>query len=347
MQNLCESVKRHIIMTFFANNRAKGKPYTVKHFVPMGIPRRTVYSVLRRCDNNTTEGRKEGSGGHNTIMTGRKLRTLRVLSLDKIGVSCRKLSRRLGVCKTTIQRHLVKIGAKYRARLKAPQYDESQRARAESRAKKLAVTLRDAVLIMDDEAYFCLKGDNTPGNDGFYTCDFANAPENVKFSTRKKFPTRLLVWLAISPKGVSAPFFLEAGNAVNSDVYCKHCIKERLVPFIQAYHPLDRIIFWPDLASAHYAVETQALLHNLNINFVPKQDNPPNLPQARPIENVWGMLKAIVYDKGWEAKSIRALKRKISLSIKKLDLDAIFRDLQSVPYKLRNIGRYGVYCSHH
>ena len=27
---------------------------------------------------------------------------------------------------------------------------------------------------------------------------------------------------------------------------------------------------------------------------------PPNVPQARPIENLWGILAQIVYEGGWE-----------------------------------------------
>ena len=45
-------------------------------------------------------------------------------------------------------------------------------------------------------------------------------------------------------------------------------------------------IFWPDLARCHYFRQTVAWMDE-NVNFVPKEINPPNVPQARPIENFW------------------------------------------------------------
>lgn len=40
-------------------------------------------------------------------------------------------------------------------------------------------------------------------------------------------------------------------------------------------------MFWPDLASVHYAKDVQAELQRLKIEFVPKLQNPPNVPQLR------------------------------------------------------------------
>lgn len=48
-----------------------------------------------------------------------------------------------------------------------------------------------------------------------------------------------------------------------------------------------------------------------NVNFVDKGINPPNVPQARPIENFWGWLVQKVYEGGWEAKTEQQLIRRI------------------------------------
>jgi hypothetical protein len=37
-------------------------------------------------------------------------------------------------------------------------------------------------------------------------------------------------------------------------------------------------VFWPDLASAHYAKTMIAYLREKKVNFVEKSDNPPNVP---------------------------------------------------------------------
>ena len=53
-----------------------------------------------------------------------------------------------------------------------------------------------------------------------------------------------------------------------------------------------------------------------NVNFVPKEINPPNVSQARPIENFWGCLAQKVYEEGWEAKREQQLIRSIKCKMK-------------------------------
>jgi hypothetical protein len=54
------------------------------------------------------------------------------------------------------------------------------------------------------------------------------------------------------------------------------------MPFLPQYHADDDYVFWPDLASSH-AKDTVALFRDQNIHFVPKDENPPNVPQVRPM----------------------------------------------------------------
>ena len=53
---------------------------------------------------------------------------------------------------------------------------------------------------------------------------------------------------------------------------------------------MQSYIFQPDLAGCHYSKQTVAWMKE-NVKFVPKQFNPPKLPQARPIENFQGCLE--------------------------------------------------------
>lgn len=103
--------------------------------------------------------------------------------------------------------------------------------------------------------------------------------------------------------------------------------------FIEKYHSEDEIMFWPDLASCHYAKKT---LNEQNIPFVPKNDNPPNVPQARPIENFWAVLKRKVYEKGWEAQNDKQLIGRIKRKLKEID-----QSVEKVRYTLRKIGDNG------
>ena len=78
-------------------------------------------------------------------------------------------------------------------------------------------------------------------------------------------------------------------------MYREDCVKQCLVPFLEEHHADGDYFVRPDLASCHYANETQDLFNKLEIPFIPRGSNPPNSPQLRPIERFWGILKAKVY----------------------------------------------------
>ena len=110
---------------------------------------------------------------------------------------------------------------------------------------------------------------------------------------------------------MSQPFFAKAGLAINQEVYISECLEKCLLPFIRAHHADDQYIFWPDKASSHYARAAINFMNAQGIKFVPKDHNLTNLPQCRPIEDLWGYLVTIVYKNGWRAETIKQLKRRV------------------------------------
>jgi hypothetical protein len=110
--------------------------------------------------------------------------------------------------------------------------------------------------------------------------------------------------MAISPCGFSEPLILESGNAIDQNIYTNQCLKARLLPFIKKYHSDNNYIFWPDLASSHYAETSLDFMLENSIQHVDKHDNPANLPEVRPIEDFWSYLKGKVYEGYWKAKTL-------------------------------------------
>ena len=53
----------------------------------------------------------------------------------------------------------------------------------------------------------------------------------------KKYETKLLAYVCMSPKGVSKPFFIPSGLAVDQEVYLEQCIKKCLEPFVNKHYP--------------------------------------------------------------------------------------------------------------
>ena len=137
-----------------------------------------------------------------------------------------------------------------------------------------------------------------PGYAGYYINDKSTSSDSVCFGRKEKLPKKVLVRIAISDRRMSKPLFRRSKPVdLNSDIDIDKCLNKRLLPFIDNYHRDFGYVFWPDLASAFYSIDSTTLM-NENLNYVAKDMNPPNVPQARPIENFWGCLSQKVYKGG-------------------------------------------------
>lgn len=316
----------------------RDKRDVVKHFLVENIPRQTIYNTISRWEKGLPCEDKPRSGRPSNL-SSEDLKKLKKSTENRVGVSQRKLAKKFSVSQMCISRTLKKLDLKYRKRQRAPKYTEKQLDQIPKKCRKLRRDFADTqtFIIMDDEKYFGFSGHDMPGNAGYYTTDHESTPNDVRFKSKEKFPPKVLVWLALSEKGISQPFVNTVkGPAIDGNTYIKKCLK-KLIPFIEKYHQGDQYIFWPDLASSHYAKDTLKWLTDQEIPFVPKEANPPNVPQARPIENFWGILADKVYDGGWEAKSGPQLSRRIKQKIKEIDLSIVQAMMTKVRTKLRKI----------
>lgn len=80
---------------------------------------------------------------------------------------------------------------------------------------------------------------------------------------------------------------------MNGDIYLKHCLKERLLPLIKKHQ--SPVVFWPDLASCHFAKNVKEWYEAEGLFVVPRECNPPNTPEIRPIETYWAIIKSNYY----------------------------------------------------
>ena len=87
------------------------------------------------------------------------------------------------------------------------------------------------------------------GNDNFYSDNIDFAPANLKFRRKHKYEKKLLVGIAMSTRGISEPFIMASGNAVDRD----SCLAPRLLSFIKINHSDGNYIFWTYQAGCHYA----------------------------------------------------------------------------------------------
>ena len=49
------------------------------------------------------------------------------------------------------------------------------------------------------------------------------------------FGPRLVVWVTISEKGISEPFFIPKLASLTGSMYWENCVKQRLVPLLEEH----------------------------------------------------------------------------------------------------------------
>jgi len=115
-----------------------------------------------------------------------------------------------------------------------------------------------------------------------------------------------------------------------------------LLPYIRKSYENGEYIFWPDQASSHYAKSVFDHFRDENIDFVEKKDNPANVPEIRPIEDFWSLLKKDVYAKGWKAKNTDQLITRIKYCLKKIDKNVVQQLAMSTKKRIDHVRRHGV-----
>ncbi len=334
---------RERVYCFYNANKDQGKAYTVKHFEAEKERRTTIYRIIQRIDDGIPMVHQRGAGRPAVKMPKDKIRHMKRLFNNKRGISQRKAAAKYKVTQQYIQNLLkTKTDIRCRKRIKIPKRTDKQKVEGRTKCSTMCRKIQDVEIVQDDETYLTFSHSSINGNDNFYTSNIEETPADVKFKTKAKFEPKLLVYSAISSRGVSKPAFFKSGYAINAETYKTKCLRRILLPFIHKHHSDGNYLFWPDLASSHYAESVTDFMIENNINYVEKYDNPANIPEVRPIESFWSLFKAEVYKDGWEAKNLKQLENRARSCIMKVDPTSIQRLFSGLPRSLDKIRRYGV-----
>ena len=79
------------------------------------------------------------------------------------------------------------------------------------------------------------------------------------------------------------------------------------------------MFFWPDLASYHYGKKAKDFYFANNVHVVPKEANPPNCPELRPIDRYWAHMKKKLKYTNSVARNIQDFKKKWRNQVKNID----------------------------
>ena len=156
-----------------------------------------------------------------------------------------------------------------------------------------------------------------------------------------------MIWLTVSSKGVCESYIHRNNGSINADVYLNQCVKSKLIPFIKKHHTNDDIIFWPDLARAHYSKEVLIYFDEASVPIIPKTTNPPKVAQGRPIEDFRGVLVQLIREHNLEAKTTKQLERRIRKILKKINITLLQSMMENVRKNFRKMYTEGVFSICH
>ena len=129
-----------------------------------------------------------------------------------------------------------------------PRYkDDAAKREAKKICRKMYNLYKELDFVIDEMKYFGLTGFQISGNRHFYFSDHGSMPSDVATYSKKKFEPKVMLWLVISPKGISRPVLTSGRSmAVNSSTYKTRCLNPCLVPFLHETYPNGGYLFWPD-----------------------------------------------------------------------------------------------------
>lgn len=249
------------------------------------------------------------------------------------------MAKKVGCSRATVHRIKADSGLKSYKVQKVPDRNAVKNKEAKTRAKALQKNFLEkySCCVMDDETYVLADFSQLPGQE-FYTADSrGNVEEQFRVKKQSKYPKKFLVWQAICTCGKRSSIFIAQGS-INSEIYIEECLEKRLLPFLRQHHVST--IFWPDLASCHYSNATKKWYEAHGVVFVPKEANPPNCPELRPIERYWALVKKELKKTKQSSRTVQDFRRKWKTASEKVEETTIIRLMEGIPNKIAE------FCKH-
>lgn len=299
------------------------------------ISQSTVSFVLKKFRERFTIERKQGSGGKQGVKYPEVEKKIVALFKKSPKMSTRDMAKKVGKSSSYVQKVKKRAGLKSFKAQATPDRNAQQNFYARSRSRKLyeeLLTKHDCV-VMDDETYCKADFTQIAGHDFYTARNRQEAPENCKLKKRSKFPKKFLIWQAICSCGLKSRAFITVGT-INQEVYQTQCLQKRLLPFLRQHQ--TQPLFWPDLATAHYSKNVQEWYRKNNVIVVPKECNPPNCPELRPIEQYWSIIKGILKKKGRKVSTVQEFRSKWVWATQKVDDNLVQKLMSQVRRKVRN-----------
>lgn len=305
----------------------------------LNFPKSTVCGVIKRYKETLTierapqKNRRKGFADKN--LRNKIIRSIKT----NPGLSDNDRAKRYGCSRSTVRRIRLEGGFNAYRAIKHPNRTDKQNSSAKTRSRKLydgVLTKFKGCIIQDDETYVKLAFNQLPGVKYYYSRFRGGVNQKFKYKKLDKFAPKLMIWQALCTCGLKSSVFVTSGT-MTSDIYIEECLKKRILPLIQAHS--SETLFWPDLATIHYAKKVLKWCSENNVKILPKEQNPPNCPIFRPIEKYWAIIKNKLRKKGGEVKDAKSMAVKWNKAAAELQRKDVQKLMSNVKRHVRNFFR--------
>ena len=302
----------------------------------------SLATIERWCKMIQTDGSinlRKSPGRARTIRTKAAIQKVKMRANRGKKVSSRKLARELGISRTSVQRILCNdLGLRaYKVQIEPLLTDEHKEKRIRF-ANWIRTNFRkeDTMKILfSDEKMFDIDGVYNSQNERIWAVDRAEANTRGGIRQRRKFPQKVMVWLAVCSKGVSPLVIFEKGT-VDHDRYIKEVLPIALKYGSKVFG--NDWTFQQDGATPHTHEKSQAWCAERFPSFIAKDRWPPNSPDLNPLDYcVWNeFVQAINWGRVTsKATLILELKR----SVPKIRADVVFESCRSWTNRLYRLSQ--------
>ena len=224
------------VENFYKKNQNLQDCELAKAFQAMGLSRATSYRKVRRLRVGAPL-RKQGSGRPAKIATANNIKIIEQNFKNRDGCSQRKVAKQIKSTQPYVSYILKKYtNIRCYKKIKKPKRTAAQLRVIRPKCRKMYKMYKNRDYVIDGESYFTLDNSDLAGNDMFYSDDINSCSDNIKYKLVEKFAPKLLVWIAMCPRGASEIYIVPKNLSINQDIYMQECLSKRLLPMLRKHY---------------------------------------------------------------------------------------------------------------
>ena len=309
-----------------------------------GLAWRTVQRWCKMINETGAINLSKPPGNIRTIRTKAAIQKAKSRLKRKRKISLRILAKELQMSKTSARRTLIDdLGYRPCKFIQEPALTDEQKEDRKKFAHWVKNNFKKSDLskwLFSDEKIFDINGVYNSQNDRIWASCRADADARGGIKRKRKFPTKVMVWLGACSAGLT-PLVILDKTSVNHQVF----IKEVLPVALKFGNKMlgDNWIYQQDGATPHTPQLTQAWCARHLPSFISKDRWPANSPDLNPLDYcIWNELAEAM---DWsQIKTKLTLIEELKRSIKKVKPEIVLESCNDFSKRLhrllQNDGRY-------